>query len=201
MVRPGIDQAPSRAGIAPQHIPEPVDRDGGEGLLLRQHVIERAADLAKVGRGEVGLSPHRSKAGGYQQGIVLAQRHVKRRASRITMSRLGDARPNSMTQIALRDFRAPGKIEQRQAACRRHRRRLDAKPRGRDMSTCQNSQTRGPAGCHRPARRDTGKREWARGIGVAIALVSSFLGGTAAASTAIWLAMPTRSRLPFCDGA
>jgi len=70
---------PDRAQIAPEQIPVPVDRDGGEGLLLRQHVVERTADFAHFRRGEVSLPPHRGKACRRQQRIVLAQRHVERR--------------------------------------------------------------------------------------------------------------------------
>ena len=77
--RQGADQEfdqPHCTGIGLQQIPVPVDRDRGEGLLLRQHEIERAADFAEFGRGEVGLPPHRRKAGRDQQRVLLAQRHV-----------------------------------------------------------------------------------------------------------------------------
>jgi hypothetical protein len=57
--------------IAPKQIPVPIDRDGGKRLLLRQHVIERFADFAQLGSGQVGLPPDRREACGHQQGIVL----------------------------------------------------------------------------------------------------------------------------------
>ncbi len=55
-----------------------IDDDRRIGLLLTQDEVERLADLAKLRRGEVGLAPHRGKARGEQQRIVLAQRHVER---------------------------------------------------------------------------------------------------------------------------
>src|SRR4029434_2289942 len=93
----------------------PIDRDAGKRFLLGQHEIERGTNLSEFGGGEVGLPPHRREAGRHQQRVVLAQWRLqgaggaaaqsrelwraigawRRRGSRITMSRLGDARPSS----------------------------------------------------------------------------------------------------------
>ena len=110
-----FDQA-YRARIALQQIPVPVDRDGGKRLLLGQHVVERLSNFAKFGRGKVGLAPDRGKAGSRQQRIVLAQRHVE--GGRQPHHHIAAGRCAAQfheAEMALRDFRAPGKIELRQA--------------------------------------------------------------------------------------
>ena len=43
------DQVP-RPGIGAQEVPAPVDHEGRIRLLLRQHGVERAADLRELGR-------------------------------------------------------------------------------------------------------------------------------------------------------
>ncbi len=176
---------PHRARIGPQQIPVPVDRHRREWLLLRQHVVERAADFAEFGRGEVGLPPHRRKAGRDQQRVLLAQRHVEgggkphhHVAARRRPAQFHEA------EMALRDRHAPGEIELRQAAA--------PAPLAQDRcevllprheylpGSCANDD----AGQHATGADGTtgrsGVGEW---IGVAIALVSSCLGGTAAAIT------------------
>ena len=102
--------------IAPQQIPVPVDRHRGKRLLLGQHVIERAADVAKLGSSEVRLPPDRRKAGRDQQCVVLTQRHVERdRKPHHHIAARQCAAQFKEAQMALRNLGAPGKIELRQA--------------------------------------------------------------------------------------
>ncbi len=62
-----------------QQIPATIDDDGGEGLLLAQHVVERAADRRQRLGAEIGLTPGRRVTRSQQQLVGLAQRHVERR--------------------------------------------------------------------------------------------------------------------------
>jgi hypothetical protein len=66
-------------GVGAQQVPAPVDHEGRIRLLLRQHVVERAHHLRKLGRGERAFPPHRRETGGQQQRVLLAQRQVERR--------------------------------------------------------------------------------------------------------------------------
>ena len=179
-----FDQA-HRARIGLQQVPVAVDRHGRKRLLLRQHEIERASHLAQFGSGKVGLPPDRRKARRDQQRIVLAQRHIERGRKPHHHSRLGDARPNSRKlrwrcEISVR----PARSSCDRPRCRRHQRRLDAKSFCRDMSTCQVvAQTMLSGNMPYAARGETQEMSVSEWIGVAIALVSSCLGGTAAAIT------------------
>src|SRR5262249_44488713 len=105
-------------------------------------------------------------------------------ASRTTMSRLGAARPNSKKLRCRCEMSArPASASCDQPRRCRHQRSLAAKPCPRGMTTCQVvAQTLLDVKIAHPAHT---RQEAALGerAGVAIAIVSSSLGGTAAAVT------------------
>jgi hypothetical protein len=75
-------QQPGRAAVGPQQVPAGIDHDRAERFLLRQHRIDRAPQLAQLGRGQRGGAKHRGVAGRGQQRVVLAQRDLERAGQR-----------------------------------------------------------------------------------------------------------------------
>jgi hypothetical protein len=69
-------QQPDRA-VGRDHAPVAVDDERGVGLVAGEHAVERLADGAHLGRLEVALAVGGRVAGGEQQAVALAQRHVE----------------------------------------------------------------------------------------------------------------------------
>ena len=112
------DQVPG-PGIGALQVPAPVDHEGRIRLLLRQHVVERAADLRQFRIAEIALAPHRRKAGREHQGVLLAQRHIEHgaKAQHHLAARLGPAGLEE-AQVPLRDLGGTAERKLRQAAMR-----------------------------------------------------------------------------------
>ena len=68
---------PLHAFVAHQDIPVTVDHESGEGLLLAEHEIEGAAHLGHLRRFKPSLEIHRRIAGGQEQLVAAARRHVE----------------------------------------------------------------------------------------------------------------------------
>ena len=68
--------SPTR-GVRRDHAPVAVDDERRIGLVAAQDLVDRLADRAQLGRAELALSERRRVAGGQQQPVALAQRHVE----------------------------------------------------------------------------------------------------------------------------
>src|SRR5215831_3660751 len=70
--REELDEAP-RARVGPQEIPPPIHHERRVRLLLRQHVVERAAHLRELRRGEIAFAPRRREDRGEPQDHLRAR--------------------------------------------------------------------------------------------------------------------------------
>ena len=103
--------------VAGHHVPVPVHRQRGVGLVRLQHAFDRLRRRAHLGVGQRVLAVQRRVAGGGEQPVALAQRHLQPvgQAQHHLAAGLRTAGFQE-TQVAGRDLRMPGQIQLAQAA-------------------------------------------------------------------------------------
>ena len=98
--------------VGGDEVPQPVDDHGRVGLVPGEDHVERAAHRVHLGVVERALPVHRRVAGGHQQRVALAQRHVEvlRQVEHQLAARLRPARLHE-AQVASRHGGLVGQVE------------------------------------------------------------------------------------------